>query len=125
MRNHPIIVQEYGGVCLETPAKIRAIRAREELDRGRVVVLAGFQGVNPATREITTLGRGGNDTMAVAMAAPLKAERCEIIKEDDGICSADPRIVLDAKPLRRADRFTGGTGRSQLHSRKVVGKRPC
>jgi aspartate kinase len=200
MRNHPIIVQKYGGVCLETPAKIRAvargladlhgrghrvvaivsamgtttdqliqmayqvsptpnrreldmllttgerismslmsmalsdlgvpaisftgsqagvmtddshssarildvrpIRVREELDRGRVVVLAGFQGVNPATKEITTLGRGGSDTTAVAMAAALKAERCEIIKEVDGICSADPRIVPDAKPLRRVD----------------------
>jgi aspartate kinase len=170
MRNHPIIVQKYGGVCLETPAKIRAvarslaalhgrgyrvvaivsamgkttdqliqmayqvspspnrreldmlvstgerismslmsmalsdlgvpaisftgsqagvmtddshssarildvrpIRVREELDRGRVVVLAGFQGVNPVTREITTLGRGGSDTTAVAIAAALKA----------------------------------------------------
>src|SRR5258708_3581433 len=161
MRNNPIIVQKYGGTCLETPAKIRAvassladlhkrghrvvaivsamgkttdelvkmayqgsphpnrreldmllttgerismslsdfgvpaisftgsqagvmtdeshssarildvrpIRVREELDRGRIVVLAGFQGVNPATREITTLGRGGSDTTAVAMAA--------------------------------------------------------
>jgi aspartate kinase len=82
---------------------VRPIRVREELDRGRVVVLAGFQGVNPATREITTLGRGGSDTTAVAMAAALKAERCEIIKEVDGICSADPRIVPDAKPLRRVD----------------------
>ena len=168
MRNHPIIVQKYGGVCLETPAKIRAvariladlharghgvvaivsamgkttdqliqmayqvsptpnrreldmllttgerismslmsmaladldvpaisftgsqagvmtddshssarildvrpIRVREELDRGRVVVLAGFQGVNPVTREITTLGRGGSDTTVVAMAVAL------------------------------------------------------
>jgi aspartate kinase len=198
MHNHPIIVQKYGGVCLETPAKIRSvarnladlhrrghhvvaivsamgkttdqliqmayqvspapnrreldmllttgerismslmsmaladlgvaaisftgsqagvmtddshsaarilevrpIRVREELDRGRVVVLAGFQGVNPTTREITTLGRGGSDTTAVAMAAALKAERCEIIKEVDGICSADPRMVPDARPLRR------------------------
>jgi aspartate kinase len=82
---------------------VRPIRVREELDRGRVVVLAGFQGVSPATREITTLGRGGSDTTAVAMAAALKAERCEIIKEVDGICSADPRIVPDAKPLRRVN----------------------
>ena len=200
MRNHPIIVQKYGGACLETPARIRAvassladlhrrghrvvaivsamgkttdqliemayqvspnpnrreldmllttgerismslmsmalsdlgvpaisftgsqagvmtdeshsaarildvrpIRVREELDRGRIVVLAGFQGVNPVTREITTLGRGGSDTTAVAMAAALKAERCEIIKEVDGVCSADPRIAPDAKPLRRLD----------------------
>ena len=82
---------------------VRPIRVREELDRGRIVVLAGFQGVNPATREITTLGRGGSDTTAVAMAAALKAERCEIIKEVDGICSADPRVVASAKPLRRLD----------------------
>src|ERR1700743_1071812 len=82
---------------------VRPVRVREELDRGRVVVLAGFQGVNAATREITTLGRGGRDTTAVAMAAALKAERCEIIKEVDGICSADPRIVPDAKPLRQVD----------------------
>lgn len=82
---------------------VRPIRVREELDRGRVVVLAGFQGVNPATREITTLGRGGSDTTAVAMAAALNAERCEIIKEVDGICSADPRIVADATPLRQVD----------------------
>jgi aspartate kinase len=200
MRNHPIIVQKYGGACLETPAKIRSVaqsladlhgrghrvvvivsamgkttdeliamayqvsphpnrreldmllttgerismalmsmalsdlgvpaisftgsqagvmtddshsaarildvrpvRVREELDRGRIVVLAGFQGVNPVTREITTLGRGGSDTTAVAMAAVLQAERCEIIKEVDGVCSADPRIVGDARPLRRLD----------------------
>src|SRR3954451_17756858 len=82
---------------------VRPIRVLEELDRGRVVVLAGFQGVNPATKEITTLGRGGSDTTAVAMAAALKAERCEIIKDVDGICSADPRIVPDAKPLRQVD----------------------
>src|ERR1700750_3344328 len=82
---------------------VRPIRVREELDRGRVVVLAGFQGVNPVTKEVTTLGRGGSDTTAVAMAAVLKAERCEIIKEVDGICSADPRIVPAAKPLRQVD----------------------
>jgi aspartate kinase len=82
---------------------VRPVRVREELDRGRIVVLAGFQGVNPETREITTLGRGGSDTTAVAMAAALKAECCEIIKEVDGICSADPRIVPDAKPLRQLD----------------------
>ncbi|MGQ0682748.1 aspartate kinase [Bradyrhizobium sp.] len=82
---------------------VRPLRVREELDRGRIVVLAGFQGVNPATREITTLGRGGSDTTAVAMAAALQAERCEIIKEVDGVCSADPRIVPDARPIRRLD----------------------
>jgi aspartate kinase len=82
---------------------VRPIRVREELERNRVVVLAGFQGVHPQTKEITTLGRGGSDTTAVAMAGALKAHRCEIIKEVDGICSADPRLVPEAKPLRRLD----------------------
>ncbi len=82
---------------------VRPTRVLEELGRGRIVVLAGFQGVNPVTKEITTLGRGGSDTTAVAMAAALKAERCEIIKEVDGVCSADPRIVANAKPLRHLD----------------------
>jgi aspartate kinase len=83
--------------------EVRPVRVREELGRGRIVVLAGFQGVNPATKEITTLGRGGSDTTAVAMAAALKAQCCEIIKEVDGVCSADPRIVADAKPLAQLD----------------------
>jgi aspartate kinase len=103
--------------------EVRPIRVLEELDRGRVVVLAGFQGVNPATKEITTLGRGGSDTTAVAMAAVLKAERCEIIKEVDGICSADPRIVPDARPLRRVDFASLSDmcfwGAKILHSRSV------
>jgi aspartate kinase len=83
--------------------EVRPIRVREELGRGRIVVLAGFQGVNPVTKEITTLGRGGSDTTAVAMAAALQAQYCEIIKEVDGVCSADPRIVADAKPLAQLD----------------------
>src|SRR2546430_16562762 len=78
---------------------VRPVRVREELDRGRIVVLAGFQGVNPVTREITTLGRGGSGTTAGAMAAALKAERCEIIKEGDGVCSAVSRIVPNSKTL--------------------------
>jgi len=82
---------------------VRPIRVREELDRGRIVVLAGFQGVNPVTKEITTLGRGGSDTTAVAMAAVLKAECCEIIKAVDGVCSADPHVVANSKPLRQLD----------------------
>ncbi len=80
---------------------VRPIRVREELNRGRVVVLAGFQGVNPMSKEITTLGRGGSDTTAVAMAGALRADRCEIIKEVDGVCTADPRIVSGAKTLHR------------------------
>jgi aspartate kinase len=109
--------------CAARILDVRPIRVREELDRGRVVVLAGFQGVNPATREITTLGRGGSDTTAVAMAAALKAERCEIIKDVDGICSADPRIVPNARPLRRVDFASLSEmcffGAKILHSRSV------
>src|SRR6185437_9167865 len=82
---------------------VRPIRVQEELQRGKVVVLAGFQGVDPVTKEITTLGRGGSDTTAVAMAASLKAECCEMIKEVDGVCTADPRIVVGSKPLRQLD----------------------
>ena len=81
---------------------VRPTRVLEELGRGRIVVLAGFQGVNPVTKEITTLGRGGTDTTAVAMAAALKAMRCEIIKEVDGVCTADPRIVTECKAFASA-----------------------
>jgi aspartate kinase len=102
---------------------VRPIRVREELDRGRIVVLAGFQGVNPVNKEVTTLGRGGSDTTAVAMAAALKAECCEIIKEVDGVCSADPRIVANAIPLRRLDFATLSEmcfwGAKVLHFRSV------
>lgn len=102
---------------------VRPIRVREELERGRVVVLAGFQGVDPQSKEITTLGRGGSDTTAVAMAAALKAERCEIIKEVDGVCSADPRVVKESKPLRHLDLSSLGEmcfwGAKVLHFRSV------
>ncbi len=78
---------------------VRPIRVEEELAKGKVVVLAGFQGVNSESKEITTLGRGGTDTTAVAMATKLKALRCEIIKEVDGVCSADPRLVNSVKSI--------------------------
>ena len=76
---------------------VRPIRVDEALGRGKVVVLAGFQGVDPIAKEVTTLGRGGSDTTAVAMAAHFKAERCEILKDVDGIFSADPKIIPHAK----------------------------
>ena len=79
-------------------AKILAVRGdriREALQTGRVVIVAGFQGVSPR-REITTLGRGGSDTTAVALAAALGAERCEIYTDVDGVHSADPRLVPQA-----------------------------
>ena len=73
-------------------------RIRRELDAGRVVVVAGFQGLSPAG-EITTLGRGGSDTTAVALAAALGARRCEICSDVDGVYTADPRVVPDAVRL--------------------------
>ena len=103
---------------------IRPIRISEELDRGNVIVLAGFQGVNPKTKEITTLGRGGTDTTAVAMAAKFMAARCEIIKEVDGVCTADPQIVPTARGLRRvtfaALREMCFWGAKVLHHRSVA-----
>jgi aspartate kinase len=86
-------------------ARIRGIdgdRVRKDLDRGRVVVIAGFQGVDE-DGNITTLGRGGSDTTAVAMAAALEADECQIYTDVDGIYTADPRIVPEA---RRLDRVT-------------------
>lgn len=76
---------------------LRPIRVDEALGRGKVVVLAGFQGVDPIAKEVTTLGRGGSDTTAVAMAAHFKAQRCEILKDVDGIFSADPKLIPHAK----------------------------
>ncbi len=77
-------------------------RVRDDLRRGRVVVVAGFQGVDDEGN-ITTLGRGGSDTTAVAMAAALKADECQIYTDVDGVYTTDPRIVPEA---RRLDRIT-------------------
>src|SRR3954468_16185152 len=74
-------------------------RIRTALDDGYVVIVAGFQGVSQDTKEITTLGRGGSDTTAVALAAALKAEVCEIYTDVDGVFTADPRIVPAARRL--------------------------
>jgi aspartate kinase len=78
---------------------VKAFRVDQALAAGKIVVLAGFQGVCPETKEITTLGRGGTDTTAVAMAAYLHANRCEILKDVDGVMSADPKIVPEAKTI--------------------------
>ena len=78
--------------------EVRPVRIQDELERGRVVIVAGFQGMS-YKREITTLGRGGSDTTAVALAAALSAEACEIYSDVDGVYSADPRVVPDAKRL--------------------------
>jgi aspartate kinase len=82
--------------------EIRADRVRAELAQGRVVIVAGFQGVSRA-REVTTLGRGGSDTTAVALAAALQAERCDIFTDVDGVYTADPRRVPAARILSYVD----------------------
>ena len=85
-------------------ARILAVtpeRVREALDDGNVVIVAGFQGVSRETKDITTLGRGGSDTTAVALAAALEADACEIYTDVDGVYTADPRIVPGARKLDR------------------------
>jgi aspartate kinase len=79
--------------------EVRPFRVQDELERGRVVIVAGFQGVS-YRREITTLGRGGSDTTAVALAAALGAECCEICSDVDGVYSADPRLVSAAELMQ-------------------------
>ena len=74
-------------------------RVRDALDQGAIVLVAGFQGVSQDSKDITTLGRGGSDTTAVALAAALEADVCEIYTDVDGVYSADPRIVPDAQRL--------------------------
>ncbi|MGH3766155.1 MAG: aspartate kinase [Pseudonocardiaceae bacterium] len=74
-------------------------RVRRALDQGAVALVAGFQGVSQDTKDVTTLGRGGSDVTAVALAAALRADVCEIYTDVDGVYSADPRIVPDARKL--------------------------
>ena len=80
--------------------EVRANRIREALEDGVIAVVAGFQGVS-TNSDITTLGRGGSDTTAVALAAALKAEFCEIYTDVDGVFTADPRLVVNARRLDR------------------------
>jgi len=86
---------------VHTRARIQHIsrkRLHRELDRGKMVIVAGFQGIDP-TGEITTLGRGASDTTAAALAAILGAELCEIFTDVDGVYTADPRIVPQARKI--------------------------
>ena len=76
-------------------------RVHQALDEGKIAILAGFQGVSTTTKDVTTLGRGGSDTTAVAMAAALGADVCEIYTDVDGVFSADPRVVPAARRLGR------------------------
>jgi len=78
--------------------EVRPFRVQDELARGAIVVIAGYQGVS-YRREVTTLGRGGSDTTAVAMAAALGAEYCEICSDVDGVYTADPRVVPEARRI--------------------------
>jgi len=78
--------------------EVRPFRLLDELDQGKVIIVAGYQGVS-YTREITTLGRGGTDTTAVALAAALNAEHCEICSDVDGVYSADPRLAPAAERI--------------------------
>ncbi|NUN14402.1 MAG: aspartate kinase [Myxococcales bacterium] len=78
--------------------EVRPFRIQDELDAGKIVIVAGYQGVS-YRREITTLGRGGSDLTAIALAAALEAEYCEICSDVDGVFTADPRIVPDAKKI--------------------------
>jgi aspartate kinase len=78
---------------------VRADRIREALEEDRIVLVAGFQGVSTTSHDVTTLGRGGSDTTAVALAAALDADVCEIYTDVAGVFSADPRIVPDARKI--------------------------
>lgn len=97
-------------------------RIAAELDRKNIVIVAGFQGINKYG-DITTLGRGGSDTSAVAIAAALKADKCEIYTDVDGVYTADPRIVKDAKKLQEItyDEMLelASLGANVLHNRSV------
>jgi aspartate kinase len=84
-----------------TKARIKTINARpilQDLQAGKVVIVAGFQGINDEG-QITTLGRGGSDLTAIALAAAVKADKCEIYTDVDGVYTADPRVVKDARKL--------------------------
>jgi len=109
-----------------TRAKIVSIddrRIHDVLDRGKVAVVAGFQGITE-DMEVTTLGRGASDTTAAALAASLGAERCDIYTDVDGVYAADPRIVKGAKKLARVsyDEMLemAGAGSKVLQTRSVV-----
>ena len=102
--------------------EVKADRIKEELSKGRVVIVAGFQGVS-RDREVTTLGRGGSDTTAVALAAALGALECEIYTDVDGVYTADPRVVPGARKLKALsyDEMLelASLGAKVLHNRSV------
>lgn len=103
--------------------EVRPHRVEAELKNGKVVVLAGFQGVNPNTKEVTTLGRGGSDITAVAMASHFKAKSCQILKDVDGVFTADPMAIPKANIIPHLNYETLGgmcqLGCKVLHPRAV------
>lgn len=119
------------GIITENmPGKARILqvnpeRIQQELNDGKIVVVAGFQGItDDATwADITTLGRGGSDTTAVALAAALKADKCEVYTDVDGVFTADPRVVLNARKLDDISYEEmlelAGQGARVIHSRAV------
>ena len=102
--------------------EVRADRLRDEIAQGRIPIVAGFQGVSTA-REVTTLGRGGSDTTAVALAAALDAEVCDIFTDVDGVYSADPRRVPNARRIGLIDYEEmlelANAGAQVMHTRAV------
>ena len=102
---------------------VTPVRVREALDEGAIAIVAGFQGFNRDTRDITTLGRGGSDTTAVALAAALGAERCEIYTDVDGVFTSDPRMVPKAHKIAHISSEEmlelAGSGAKVLHIRAV------
>ncbi len=102
--------------------EVRADRIREALEQDRIVLVAGFQGVSGDSRDVTTLGRGGSDTTAVALAAELGAEECEIYTDVAGVFTADPRVCPDARKLpvvsfdEMLEMASSGAGVLQLRS---------
>lgn len=102
---------------------VTPVRVREALDEGAIAIVAGFQGFNRDTRDITTLGRGGSDTTAVALAAALGAERCEIYTDVDGVFTSDPRMVPKAHKIDHISSEEmlelAGSGAKVLHIRAV------
>ena len=94
-----------GVITTSTHGRARIIdvtpsRIREAIDGGAIAIVAGFQGISQDTKDVTTLGRGGSDTTAVALAAALDADVCEIYTDVDGVFSADPRVVPNARKLK-------------------------
>ncbi|NIH72025.1 aspartate kinase [Auritidibacter ignavus] len=103
--------------------QVNPYRIKEAVDEGDVAIVAGFQGMSPESKDITTMGRGGSDTTAVALAAALRADACEIYTDVDGVYSADPRVVPTAKKIHEISSEEmlemAASGSKILHLRSV------